>query len=255
MSTASNKSYLGSPMVINITGVEYQYFGSGAGVGELSNFAACEHFAFNGMMWSTSEACYQATYKFAPADWHRFAVGGDLSTLDGLHVVQDNYRKAFAAMTPGVVSLPHSNPLKQTLLDKLAKETGSVANSMKHWGKKKSGRPSMPGIVAKMASKRERAAAIGLTMVTDSELDEDALSDIFRPILRAKFKHNPVHTAALLATGDKLLIEFDRGAERETAKGRPPLWTGLVKDDVLYGRNLMGRLLAEVRERAQKGTL
>lgn len=236
-------------------GLEFQYFGSGAGVGELSNFAECEPFPYRDMMWQTSEACYQATYKFARDDWKRFAVGGDLSTLAGLHIVQDNYRKAFAAMTPEVVCLPASNPLKQKLLDKLAREARSVQGSKKHWGEKKSGRPAMPGIVAKMASKKERATAIGLTMLTDEELDMDELSCIFRPILRAKFKHNPVHTAALLATGDKVLIEFDRGAARETEKGNPPLWTGLVKNNVLYGRNLMGCLLMDMRHLARHGAL
>ena len=67
-------------------------------------------------------------------------------------------------------------------------------------------------------------------------------------MLLSKYRRNPLLRYKLLATGDVMLIEFDRGAKRESEAGRPPLWTGMVKDGVLYGQNLMGNMMMEVRD-------
>jgi hypothetical protein len=44
------------------------------------------------------------------------------------------------------------------------------------------------------------------------------------------------------------LIEFDRMAKHHSEAGRPPLWTGMVKDGKLYGQNPMGKMMMEVRD-------
>ena len=48
--------------------------------------------------------------------------------------------------------------------------------------------------------------------------------------------------------GRVTLVEFDKGAKRETDAGREPFWTGLVQDGVLYGRNWMGKMMMLLRE-------
>ena len=68
----------------------------------------------------------------------------------------------------------------------------------------------------------------------------------------AKYLANPEWLEILLATGDKQLVEFDRGAGRETRAGRPPRWTGLVQNGVVLGGNLQGRIQEIVREKLRK---
>ena len=247
MSAASNAT-------VDVAGREFKYFGSGAGVYSLSNFTECERpFPYKGHTWTTSEHAYQAS-KFEADDWSRFAEGGDLSTLDGLRSVVDTYRNAAKRVTHRLLDRPEDDPVRKELIDKLAIQERLIKKKKTHWSKKKT-RPAMPGIVAKMASNPKRAKTLGLTMLGWIETNEDDLSSIFLPILREKYKHNPDLTAALLGTGDALLVEFDRGAVRETAAGRPPLWTGQIQNGVLYGCNLMGRLQMEVRELARGDAL
>jgi predicted NAD-dependent protein-ADP-ribosyltransferase YbiA (DUF1768 family) len=254
MSAVNNTTHVDHGAMVDIEGREFTYFGSGAGVYELSNFTECKQpFPYGGFTWTTSEHAYQAT-KFAAADWPRFAEGGDLSTLAGMRKVVDTYSNALKRVTLTILARPNSDPLKQKLLDQLAVQSAKVKKKEQHWSKNTK-RPAMTGIVAKMASNPKRATKMGLTIVSWTETDEDALSNVFRPILRAKYRHNPDLTAALLGTGDALLVEFDRGAVRATNAGRGPLWTGQVKNGVLYGRNLMGRLQMEMRELARSDAL
>ena len=194
----------------------FAYFGSGAGVYELSNF--CEApFELWGLSFPTSEHAYQAAYRCERESWPRFASDGDLGSLErGLPLVY---------------------------------ERADVAKKAKHWGAKKR-RPAMIGIVAKMAVKPERAAKLGLKLrrFSDDERDLEEIKKLFREILMAKYRANPIARAKLLATKKKLLVEFDRGAKRLADKGTPPLWTGLVKDGEVVGRNLMGEMMMEARE-------
>ena len=116
----------------------YVYFGSGAGVYALSNFCALEKpFEFRGLHWSTSEHAYQAIFRCEEESWPRFAVGGDLSTLE-----------TGAPLVFGVKD---------------------VSRKVKHWGAKKSGRSAMTGIVAKMAVKMQVASKIGVRLKRNHE--------------------------------------------------------------------------------------
>ena len=193
--------------------LEYQYFSSGCGKCALSNFAAAR-VVFRGDAYPSSEHAYQAN-KFVEGDRHRFQEGGDLATF-----------AAFSKFYPAL-----HEPKK-------VKFWSAV------WGGK---RPPMVGIVAKMASHPDRAKLLGLTFAWQAETNEAELTELFKEILVAKFTQNPSSLAVLKATGDATLVEFGRGAAREEAMGRSPVWTGLVKDGKVVGGNLMGRIMEMVR--------
>ena len=200
---------------------EVVYFSSGAGVYHLSNLTRCE-LRLDGDEWTSLEHWYQAT-KFVPKDRRRFAKGGDLADLDAFR-------------------------LHRGIFVKRDKEE----RSMKHWGANKK-KPEMVGIVAKMASNPSRAQRLGLRMLPKQAETADRIPEmieLFRRGLHAKFAQNPEMRAMLLATGDKRLVEFGRGAERETKKGNPPLWNGMWVESTkeVVGRNLMGEIMMQVRD-------
>lgn len=183
----------------------------------MSNFAQAP-LQLDGVEWASSEHAYQALQKFHPECHERFQVGGDLGGFCGMPLVY---------------------PEKQ------------VEAKLKWWGHMK---PPMVGIVAKMASHHVRAKKLGLRMLTlDPTLSEEArieaIRRLFKRILVAKYTSNDEHRRALLDSGDKLIVEFDGKAEHATSKGGPPLWTGMINKNTgrLFGRNLMGELLMEVR--------
>ena len=115
-----------------------------------------------------------------------------------------------------------------------------VARNTKYWSAKKT-RPAMIGVVAKTAVHPSRAATLGLTLRPEF-LELPAIRALFAEIMLAKFRANTATLAALLDTGNVLLVECGRLAGSLTAKGAPPRWTGLVKDGELMGQNLMGPL-------------
>ena len=110
----------------------------------------------------------------------------------------------------------------------------------------------MVGIVAKMASNPKHAAAAGLP---PPSAPHDFSAEIFFPILLSKFTRGAELRGVLLATGEKYLLEFVRGAERrERGGGGRERWGGLLKDGgeqaegcLLFGENRMGRALMWVR--------
>lgn len=201
---------------------DFVYFSSGVGIYPLSNLTRCE-LHLDGLDWPSLEHWYQAT-KFVHKDRWRFAKGGDLADLDAFRLHRG-----------------HFVPRK--------KEDGSI----KHWGANKK-KPEMVGIVAKMASNPSRAQRLCLRMLPKQAESEDRIPEmveLFKRGLHAKFAQNPEMRAALLATGDKQLVEFGRGAGRETKAGRPPLWNGLWDKEgtrEIMGRNLMGQIMTEVRD-------
>ena len=198
---------------------EHKYFGSGAGIGEFSNFCELQHpVEFEGRLYPTTEHAYQAEYRVDERDRHRFAVGGDLASIEtGIPLVAD--------------------------------KKGTVASKVKHWSAK-GNRPAMPGIVAKMAvhPKRAKRLKIRLCKSKDDPRDMVEIKSIFKAVLLSKYRRNPLLRYKLLATGDVPLVEFSRSAKRESDAGRPPLWTGMVKDGMLYGQNLMGNMMMGVRD-------
>ena len=199
---------------------EIVYFSSGAGVYVLSNLTRCK-LVLDGFEWTSVEHWYQGT-KFVPKDRQRLAEGGDLASLDAFRL----HRGVFV---------------------KRDKEERSI----KHWGANTK-KPDMVGIVAKMASNPRRAQRLGLRMLPKQDESEDRipeLIELFKRGLHAKFAQNPEMRAALLDTGNKQLVEFGRGAERETKAGRPPLWNGMWVEETkeVVGRNLMGQIMMQVR--------
>jgi len=205
---------------------QYQYFGSGVGIGELSNFASVT-FELDGQAWPSSEHAYQACAKVHKDDWRRFGVDGDLGSLE--------------------------SGLKRVFPER------DYAKKLKHYSAKGS-RPEMVGIVAKMAVRPDIAKKLGLRLMplTETEKWMEAIKALFVRILFAKYKQNPAYKALLMGTGTQHLVEFSRGAERETLKGRPPLWTGMVVNGSklglglmvggeLMGQNLQGELQMMVR--------
>ena len=197
----------------------FVYFGSSTKLGELSNFARCPNpFRWKNHLWNSSEAAYACWLRVDPVDWHRFAVGGDLSDLE----------TGIALLFPQDV----------------------VAKKIKHYGAKCGGtKPEMIGIIPKLATKEKYGKKIGLRLTAreEAKCEKSVLFEIFVEILIEKYTHNPQFRDVLLSTRGKKLIEFDRGAVRETAKGRPPLWTGQVKEGVMYGLNLQGEIQEHVR--------
>jgi predicted NAD-dependent protein-ADP-ribosyltransferase YbiA (DUF1768 family) len=195
------------------------HFGSGAGVrgGFASNF--CElasPIECDGLAYPTTEHAFQAVWRLPPAERHHLALGGSLSTLDGLgrffdDPVQVGKKKAF-------------------------------------WGRTGTGRPAMPGIVAKMAVSEKHSRKLGLHPIHHPASDFSEMCTFFMHLLRLKYEQNPEPARQLLATGDKYLLEFSRGARREHLAGKPPLWTGMFADGRLYGHNLMGRMMMKTRE-------
>ena len=201
--------------------LDFAYFGSGAGIPEFSNFAALPvPIKHEGLEFLTTEHAYQAFYRCEPESRHRFALpDGDLSSLE----------KGMPLLVNGGADL-----------DK----------KLKFWGAKGKGkRPAMDGIVPKMAVKAKRAKKLGVVLrrFGDEPRDMQEIKTLFRALLRAKFRANEGSRKKLLDSGEKLLVEFDRGAGRETAKGNPPLFTAMVKDNKVLGQNLMGELMMEVR--------
>jgi transposase/predicted NAD-dependent protein-ADP-ribosyltransferase YbiA (DUF1768 family) len=114
-------------------------------------------------------------------------------------------------------------------------------------------RNGMAGIVAKMASNPTYGARLGLSPGGDMDyarehLDPAVERSVWLEILALKFAACPVARQQLLGTGGRYLLEWSKGAERETRSGRVPHWNGLVgKDGVLYGENIMGQYLMATR--------
>jgi predicted NAD-dependent protein-ADP-ribosyltransferase YbiA (DUF1768 family) len=115
------------------------------------------------------------------------------------------------------------------------KTNDTMQARLRHWGQ-------CPGIIAKMASKVAPAVA---RKVWGVRFANRPLPDaVWRPILKAKYRSGKRGLGrALLETGAKHLVEFDRGATETTKWGAKWSNAGLV------GQNAMGRMLMRRRER------
>ena len=189
-------------------------FGSGTRNRWPSNFAAIEGgMLLDGHIWPSTEHYFQAWLRVDPEDWHRLALGGDLSSLDALKLLY----------APEV-----------------------AAKKIRHWTF--SAEPICVGIVAKMVVNPDwnRKLATPLKLVT-RDVSPKQMSDLWMRILTTKFEACPQFRTALKASGNKLLVEFDRMAKSKSDKGKEPFWTGMVKDGVIYGHNMMGKYMMSVR--------
>jgi predicted NAD-dependent protein-ADP-ribosyltransferase YbiA (DUF1768 family) len=92
------------------------------------------------------------------------------------------------------------------------------------------------GIQAKVATKPKYAKRLALDLDWSREfLAPDHEREIWLAILALKFAQNAEARRVLLATGSKILVEFDRSGARHSGK------------KVLSGDNRMGRYLEEIR--------
>ena len=199
------------------------YFGSAMGseVGYLTNFAR-SRITVRGYTFPSSEHAFQAFLRLRPDDVHRMSVDGDLGGS-----LEECIPKVFKA--------------------------AEVDRKLKHYGAKKTGKPDMIGIVAKMAVKPDVAKKLNLRMLHAYEYEHsiEEMGNLFMEILAAKYDQNPVARDQLLRTSTKHLVEFGKGAVRESAAGKSPLWTGLVHEGTLVGMNFQGELQMKIRSMMQ----
>ena len=87
----------------------------------------------------------------------------------------------------------------------------------------------------------------GVTTTPDWDRSEEK---VMLDILRAKFRDNREHREALLATGNKILVDFTH--DRKWGCGLPLSKIKDTKLDKLPGRNLLGKFLMSVREEIRK---
>lgn len=119
---------------------------------------------------------------------------------------------------------------------------GNGEGKHRYWAAKQNS-----GIVPKLASNRKHGKKLGIekSMRYEREMNAEGVQRaVWKDLLTRKYIANKAHREALLATGDKTLVEFARGA----SASRPEFWGGCVRDGVLYGQNFMGKMVQEVRE-------
>jgi hypothetical protein len=111
-------------------------------------------------------------------------------------------------------------------------------------------RNSNVGIAAKLAANPKHK--VRLNLVGKMAYERESLSlqleqTVWMTILRLKFATNQPHREALLATGDALLIEFDRGAARKGTKLAH--WGGIwdIQRGCVIGENVMGQYMMAIR--------
>ena len=114
------------------------------------------------------------------------------------------------------------------------------------------------GIIAKMAVTRGETLGLSLRRVegeTTQGIAPATLIAIWDDILRLKFTQNVNARRALLATGDKILVELDIAANRKGGEGAEErcFWGGNVVNGVLRGHNFMGKRLMALRAALRAG--
>jgi predicted NAD-dependent protein-ADP-ribosyltransferase YbiA (DUF1768 family) len=189
-------------------------FGSATRKRRLSNFGLIDGgMRLDDHVWSSAEHYFQAWLRVDRVDWHRLALGGDLCNLDAMKLFH----------TPEI-----------------------AAKKIVRWSF--SNNPACVGIVAKMAvnPKWNNKLATPLRLV-QREVSPTQMRATWWLILTTKLEACPQFRKELKATGDKILIEFDGKAKYKSDMGNPPFWCGLYKDGVIYGNNMMGKYLMEVR--------
>lgn len=114
------------------------------------------------------------------------------------------------------------------------RDSSKAEKKASYWGKKKN-----VGVIAKMLVARTNNLV---------EMSESTCADIFFNVLKAKYIQNEDAKRVLLSTGDRYLVEFDRGAERKRKSGKVCRWGALVREGRVVGSNQMGALLMRVRD-------
>jgi predicted NAD-dependent protein-ADP-ribosyltransferase YbiA (DUF1768 family) len=183
---------------------------------ELSNLYECD-IVYHGNEYNSVEHVYQSI-KFIENDRKRFMKNGDLGGYNGLIVNGEIFYG-----------------------QKVAGDNDALVKKMMYWKKK-----DCVGIVAKMSSNPKYAPKLGLTFLPVKSDDETI--KIFKEVLLIKFKLQPFK-AILKNTGSKFLVEFSRSAKRNHENNVVEKWCGLIDNGILYGKNLMGDIMMDVRNK------
>lgn len=123
---------------------------------------------------------------------------------------------------------------------------GQGAEKHAYWSKKQNN-----GIIPKLASNRKYGTRLGVgkSLKYEREQNPEAVQRaVWQDLLSRKYIANKLHRDALLATGDKTLIEFDRGS----TVAKPSFWGACVREGVVVGENFMGKMMQEVRSKLKK---
>ncbi len=182
---------------------------------KLSNFYHIkEGIEIDGITYPSSEHAFQAQ-KYILSDRQRFSIDGDLGKVE-----------------PGF-----------TLVFPELKDKEKVEKKKKHWMKKEN-----IGIIAKKATSMKVGQKLKLTRL-DNFISTD---DLWIKILSKKF-NIPELRDILVGTGSIYLLEFDKSAKRNADEGKIVKWGGLIQDDILYGKNVMGIYLMKIRDIINSG--
>jgi predicted NAD-dependent protein-ADP-ribosyltransferase YbiA (DUF1768 family) len=115
-----------------------------------------------------------------------------------------------------------------------------------YWAKKQNS-----GIIPKLASNRKYGVRLGVgkSLKYERERNQDNVQRaVWRDLLTRKYVANKLHRDTLLSTGDKTLVEFEKGS----TLARPSFWGGCVRDGTVVGENFMGQMLQEVRSKLKE---
>ena len=205
---------------------EYIYFSSGskAPYDQLSNFAQFD-VLYENILYPSSEHAFQA--QLVPFEYRE-----KLFSVQGL----------FGTLEKGFINY-YSKCGKKNLTEK---DEITIKKKMRYWGGKPHlNKPAKIGIVAKLVSNRKWLK--NNLCIDKIDIGPVLAKKIFIEILNAKYLNNSEPRQILLQTFPKYLCEFSRSAERETKRGKPPRWTGMIVNGVLMGQNQQGYLQMIVR--------
>ena len=191
---------------------------------EEETFQECEY------VFPSAEHFYWAHFTDNHSDIERLAVGGDLSTLDGLKLIMGEF-------------------------------VGTV--KARYWGKKQN-----TGVVCKMLSmkkdgKRINAEKLGITL-QDYPLiqygpkgSNKTLVTIWKKILFAKYTQNKIHRGILLGTGSDVLVELTNNSPEKQffsakVEGGVCLSGGRTIGGKVIGGNFHGKMSAAVRTHVRR---
>lgn len=200
----------------------------------LNEFLAGRDYCF-----PSSEHLWQALQAYDLETFQGFTSSGRFGTWNPsiFHLTVAPKKAAAAARRRVKKQLP---PVSRDTL-----QLDAAARSLAHWRAK-----DMIGIQAKLAANPDYVNVLDLEGAFDYGRERRLTPAVERgawlAILRLKFEQNAALTILLRATGDALLVEFDRHA----ATKRGSYWGACLRksDGVLCGQNMMGQYLTAARD-------
>ena len=185
-----------------------------------------------GCTFASSEHVWQSLKAATKEDFDRFHGSGDLANFNCL------------SPAAALVIFP-------------SKKEKKGATDWTYWSRRQ-----CCGVIAKMAVNGVRARKLHLQVDIGCEFLPRGLElDTWHAILRQKYTQNPLLAAVLRSTSHApYLLEFSRSAQAREKKqppsgsdcngdGSKEYWGGLIDmNGVLYGQNVMGRLMMDVRK-------